>query len=189
MLPGICRAETTFCLGMSEPQAGSDLAAVRTRAERVPGGWRLNGHKIWTSHAHHATHIYVLARTSEGARKHEGLSEVLVDIGPGVSAEPIVDLAGEHHFNEVRLEDVFVPEHRLLGTEGRGWQQVVSHTAHRLHGAIGLTQEHPLHRHTLLLWEWRDRPDGAHADAEALGRLALTEGPDVVWNSLTTPAL
>jgi alkylation response protein AidB-like acyl-CoA dehydrogenase len=130
MLPGICRAETTFCLGMSEPQAGSDLAAVRTRAKRVPGGWRL-----------------------------------------------------------VRLEDVFVPEHRLLGTEGRGWQQVVSHTAHRLHGAIGLTQEHPLHRHTLLLWEWRDRPDGAHADAEARGRLALTEGPDVVWNSLTTPAL
>ncbi|MFI5960401.1 acyl-CoA dehydrogenase family protein [Cryptosporangium sp. NPDC051539] len=129
LLPGIIRADLTFCLGMSEPQAGSDLAAVRTRATRVEGGWLLNGHKIWTSGAHRATHLYVLARTSEGERKHDGLSELLVDMGPGITVSPIRDLTGEHHFNEVLLQDVFVPAHRLLGVEGRGWQQVVEQLA------------------------------------------------------------
>lgn len=126
IVPGIISADYLFCLGMSEPEAGSDLAAVRTTAVRDGAGWRISGHKIWTSHAHRATHAYVLARTGEGARKHEGLSEFVVDMSAdGVLVEPIRDLTGEHHFNEVRFDGVYVPAHRLIGTEGQGWRQVV----------------------------------------------------------------
>ncbi|MGP3533887.1 acyl-CoA dehydrogenase family protein [Microbacterium sp. RD1] len=130
IIPPIARGEAVFCLGMSEPAAGSDLARVSTRAQPVAGGWMLTGHKIWTSHAHRATHAYVLARTSDAERKHQGLSEFIVDMGsPGVTVDPIVDLAGEHHFNEVRFEGVFVPAYRLLGEEGRGWSQIVEQLA------------------------------------------------------------
>lgn len=126
ILPPIVRSETVFCLGMSEPEAGSDLAAVRTRAKRVDGGWRLDGHKIWTSHAHHATHAYVLARTDPDAPKHFGLTEFLVDMdADGVEVSPIIDLTGGHHFNEVRFDGVVVPDRRVLGTVDNGWTQVV----------------------------------------------------------------
>lgn len=124
-LPGIAAGEVTFCLGMSEPDSGSDLAAVRTRAVPVDGGWKLTGTKIWTSHAHRSTHAYVLARTSSGTEKHEGLSEFIVDLGSdGVTVRPIIDLAGEHHFNEMVFDDVFVPSRHLLGDEGKAWRQV-----------------------------------------------------------------
>ncbi|WP_084500076.1 acyl-CoA dehydrogenase family protein [Brevibacterium album] len=126
VLPGIVAGEFVVGLGMSEPESGSDLASVRTRATPVEGGWRLSGHKIWTTMAHRATHMYILARTADGERKHEGLSEFLIDMdAPGITVTPIVDLAGEHHFNEVRYEDVFVPADRLIGAEGGGWRQVV----------------------------------------------------------------
>lgn len=125
LLPGIVAGELVFCLGMSEPEAGSDLAAVTTSARRVDGGWIINGRKIWTSHAHRATHAYVLARTSQEDRKHQGLSEFIVDMAqPGITVDPIHDLAGEHHFNEVVFTDAFAPSDRLLGTEGDGWRQV-----------------------------------------------------------------
>lgn len=126
IIPGILDASFVFCLGMSEPEAGSDLAAVRTRAREVDEGWQLSGNKIWTSHAHRATHAYVLARTHTGERKHHGLSEFIVDMdAPGVSVEPIRDLRKEHHFNEVRFDRVHVPAHRLIGQPGNGWRQVV----------------------------------------------------------------
>lgn len=125
LLPGIVNAEYMFCLGMSEPSAGSDLAAVTTKAVRAGNGWSITGHKIWTSHAHRATHAYVLARTSTEERKHQGLSEFIIDMSdPGVQVDPIVDLTGEHHFNEVHLTDVTVPDYRLLGLPGNGWRQV-----------------------------------------------------------------
>lgn len=126
ILPGIVNAESFFCLGMSEPEAGSDLAAVKTVATAVDGGWLLRGHKVWTTGAHFATHAYVLARTSPGERKHHGLSEFIMDMNSdGVLVSPIVDMAGEHHFNELVLDDVFVPHGRLLGEEGNGWRQVI----------------------------------------------------------------
>ncbi|MFD7292234.1 acyl-CoA dehydrogenase family protein [Streptomyces sp. NPDC059897] len=148
ILPRIAATDAVFCLGMSEPEAGSDLASVRTTARRVKGGWRIGGHKIWTSHAHHATHAYVLARTTpreDVDRKHQGLSEFVVDMdADGVSTGAIPDLAGEHHFNEVRFEDVFVPEGRLIGTEGEGWRQVVGQLSFERGGAERVLSSYPV---------------------------------------------
>ncbi|MVU80794.1 acyl-CoA dehydrogenase [Nocardia sp. ET3-3] len=145
ILPGITRAEILFCLGMSEPEAGSDLAAVRTAAERVPGGWRITGRKIWTTGAHHATHAYVLARTAKADRKHLGLSEFVVDMhAVGVEVTPIVDMSGEHHFNETMFDGVFVPDHHLIGTEGEGWKQVVEQLSFERGGPERLLSTYPL---------------------------------------------
>ncbi len=125
LLPAICAGEVVVGLGMSETEAGSDLAAIRTRAVGVDGGWLISGSKIWTTSAHHATHLYVLARSGEGAVKQEGLTEFLVDMNtPGITVRPILDLSGEHHFNEVFLDEVFAPDARVLGEVGQGWKQV-----------------------------------------------------------------
>lgn len=124
-LPAIARGEMYFCIGLSEPGAGSDLAAVRTRATRVDGGWRLNGQKIWTTIANQAHMMIALVRTSgDASSRHQGLSQFLVDLkSPGVTVKPIVDMVGESHFNEVFFEDVFIPDDMLVGTEGEGWKQ------------------------------------------------------------------
>lgn len=144
ILPKIASAEAVFCLGMSEPEAGSDLAAVRTAAVPVEGGWLVNGHKIWTTSAHRATHAYLLARTETTARKHEGLTEFIVDMdADGVTVTPITDLAGEHHFNEVRFEDVFVPAHRVIGEIGGGWRQVVEQLSFERGGAERVLSTYP----------------------------------------------
>lgn len=145
LLPGIVAAELIFCLGMSEPEAGSDLAAVRTSAKRVPGGWTLTGRKTWTSNAHRATHAYVLARTDATGRKHEGLSEFVVDMATaGIQVSPIPDLAGEHHFNEVTFTDVFVPDRHLIGKEGDGWRQVVEQLSFERGGPERVLSTYPL---------------------------------------------
>lgn len=145
ILPGIAAARFVFCLGMSEPDAGSDLAAVRTTAVPAEGGWRVNGRKIWTTGAHHATHIYLLARTERGERKHEGLTEFIVDMDtPGVQVAPIVDLAGEHHFNEVTFTDVLVPAHRVLGAVGGAWKQVTEQLSFERGGPERFLSTYPL---------------------------------------------
>lgn len=124
-LPRILSSEASFCLGMSETEAGSDLAAVRTTAERDGADWRINGAKVWTTHAHLASHAYVLARTSLGESKHEGLTEFIIDMtSSGVTVRPIFDLAGNHSFNEVLLKDVVVPDRWVIGEVGEGWSQV-----------------------------------------------------------------
>lgn len=145
ILPGIIAADHVFCLGLSESNAGSDLASVSTTAVKVAGGWRVSGRKMWTSHAHLATHLYLLARTDSSASKHGGLSEFIVDMkSEGISVSPIVDLAGEHHFNEVTLDGVFVPDSRLLGTEGEGWQQVVEQLSFERGGPERYLSSYPL---------------------------------------------
>lgn len=145
ILPGIISADFIFCLGMSEPEAGSDLASVRTFAAKADGGWRVKGRKIWTSGAHHATHAYLLARTERGERKHHGLTEFIVDMdSPGIDVSPIVDLSGEHHFNEVTFDDVFVPEHRVLGEVGNGWKQVVEQLSFERGGPERFLTTYPL---------------------------------------------
>jgi hypothetical protein len=129
-LPAIARGELYFCIGMSEPAAGSDLAAVRTTATRIDGGWRINGQKVWTSHAHHCAVMIALVRSGEGTTRQEGLTQVLIDLSsPGVTIRPIIDLAGRHDFNEVFFDDVFVPDSMLVGKEGRGWNQVTAELA------------------------------------------------------------
>jgi acyl-CoA dehydrogenase len=135
-LPRIAAGECYFCIGMSEPDSGSDLASLRSRADKVDGGWRLNGRKIWTTNAHRVHYIIALVRTStvEGSR-HAGFSQLIVDLkAPGVGVTPIYSMAGEHDFNEVLFEDVFVPDAGLIGQEGNGWNQVSAELAYERSG-------------------------------------------------------
>ena len=127
-LPRIARGELAFAIGMSEPDSGSDLASVRTRAEKAPGGYRVTGTKIWTSNAHISDYAIALFRSRVVPdKKHEGLSQFLVDLkSPGISIRPILDLSGGHHFNEVHFEDCFVPDDMLVGKDGDGWKQVTN---------------------------------------------------------------
>jgi alkylation response protein AidB-like acyl-CoA dehydrogenase len=134
-LPRITAGECWFSLGMSEPDAGSDLASVRTAATRADGGWVLNGTKIWTSAAHLNHFFVVLCRTSPAEDRHHGLSQLIVDLhAPGVKVSPIHYLDGSHHFNEVVFDDVFVPDDRVLGEVGSGWHQVTSELAYERSG-------------------------------------------------------
>lgn len=126
-LPGIARGTMFACIGLSEPGAGSDLSAVRMRADKVPGGWRLNGQKLWTTNAHHAHLMLALVRSERGSERHAGLSQYLIDLAsPGISIRPIIDLVGGHDFNEVFFEDVFVDDDALVGIEGQGWAQATA---------------------------------------------------------------
>lgn len=144
-LPPIARAEITFCVGLSETESGSDLASVRTVAEPADDGWRIRGHKVWTSHAHRSSHAYVLARTGRDGSKYDGLTEFIVDMGAdGVTVRPIHDLNGEHHFNEVTFDDVFVPAENVLGTVGNGWQQVTEQLAFERGGMERVLSTYPL---------------------------------------------
>ena len=131
LLPRICRGECYFGIGMSEPDSGSDLAAVRTRATRADGGWAINGSKIWTSNAHRVHYLIALVRTGEaGEGRHGGLTQLIVDMTtPGVSVRPIHNLSGGHEFNEVHFHDAFVPDDMLLGGEGEGWTLVTQELA------------------------------------------------------------
>jgi alkylation response protein AidB-like acyl-CoA dehydrogenase len=130
-LPPIVRGEMYFAIGMSEPDSGSDLASIRTRAVRTDGGYVVNGTKVWTSNAHRSHYAIALFRTTVVPdKKHEGLSQFLVDLkSPGISIRPIIDLAGSHHFNEVVFQDAFVPDDMRVGAEGDGWKQVTTELA------------------------------------------------------------
>jgi alkylation response protein AidB-like acyl-CoA dehydrogenase len=122
-LPGILSNRDIWCQGYSEPSAGSDLAALKTRAVRKGDHYVLNGHKIWTSFAHIADYCFVLARTDPAAARHKGISFLLVDMkSPGVRVEPIRQITAEADFNEVFFEDVKVPLDSLVGEENGGWR-------------------------------------------------------------------
>lgn len=121
-LPRILASEDWWCQGYSEPGAGSDLAALRTRAVPVDGGYRVSGSKMWTTYAHYADWMFALVRTDSAGKKQEGISFVLIDMrSPGVSVRPIITIDGLHVVNQVFLEDVFVPADCLVGGEGKGW--------------------------------------------------------------------
>ena len=130
-LPAIARGELSFAIGMSEPDSGSDLASIRTRAVRKDGGYVVNGTKVWTSNAHRSQYAIALFRTAVVPdKKHEGLSQFLVDLkSPGITIRPIINLAGSHDFNEVIFQDAFVPQDMLVGGEGEGWKQVTTELA------------------------------------------------------------
>lgn len=125
-LPRISRAEAFFCIGMSEPGSGSDLASIRSRATRTSTGWRLNGSKIWTTNAQHSHYMIALVRTSgEPQDRYKGLSQLIIDLSlPGVTIRPIEDMSGDAHFSEVFFDNVECPEDALIGEEGNGWAQV-----------------------------------------------------------------
>lgn len=168
ILPRIAAGKLCFCIGMSEPEAGSDLAAVRTSAAAVEGGWRINGTKSWTTNAHRADYMLLLCRTSGSpGDRHRGLSQLLVDLGAsdGITISPVIDSAGQHHFNEVHFDGSFVPSDCLVGTEGHGWAQVMSELALERSGPERFLSSFQL------IVEWlRVAGDGAHVDA-AIARL------------------
>jgi len=130
-LPRICRAEAFFCIGMSEPNSGSDLASVASRAVRNERGWLLNGQKIWTTNAYRSHYMIALVRTSgESADRHRGLSQVIIDLSlPGITIRPIRDLTGDEHFCEVFFDNVQLADDALIGAEGGGWEQVTAELA------------------------------------------------------------
>ena len=127
LLPGIVRGECYFCIGMSEANSGSDLFSIRSRAEKTSAGWRINGSKLWTSHAHRTHYMIALLRTSAPAEddRRSGLTQFLIPMSAaGVTVRPINNLAGEHDFNEVLFENVLVPDSHMLGNVDAGWKQV-----------------------------------------------------------------
>jgi alkylation response protein AidB-like acyl-CoA dehydrogenase len=130
LLPGVLKGETSFCIGMSEPDSGSDLAALRTKADKRGDVYVVNGTKLWTSGAHRSHYMIALFRTSKEEDRHGGLTQFIVDLSlPGITIRPIIDLTGGHHFNEVIFEDVEVPVSMLIGKEGGGWNQVTAELA------------------------------------------------------------
>jgi alkylation response protein AidB-like acyl-CoA dehydrogenase len=134
-LPRILDGTTTWAIGMSEPDAGSNVAGIRTRAEREGDHFRVNGQKIWTSGAALADFIYLIARTDPDAPPHAGLSELVVDLhSPGVTVQPIKDLTGSRHFCEVFFEDVLVPVGNLVGELNGSFRQVMRQMEHERGG-------------------------------------------------------
>ncbi|HEY6355316.1 MAG TPA: acyl-CoA dehydrogenase family protein [Burkholderiaceae bacterium] len=167
-VPRIVRGEAFFCIGMSEPDSGSDLASIRTKAVRTAQGWLINGRKVWTSRAHQAHCMIVLVRTGErGENRHAGLSQLLLDMKtPGITVRPIINQIGEHDFNEVTLDDVLVPHDHLIGTEGEGWKQVGAELAFERSGPERYLSS------TQLLLEMLDAADANNPrHAVALGRV------------------
>jgi acyl-CoA dehydrogenase len=167
LLPRMARGEVYFCIGMSEPDAGSDVASLRTRAERTEHGWKINGTKLWTTIAHRADYMIVLLRTDPQGKRHEGLSQLLVDLKtPGITIRPIRNLAGETDFNEVVFEDALVPHDALLGAEGHGWEQVTAELALERSGP-----ERYLSSMQLMVAMTDAADPGDLAQVEAIGRL------------------
>ena len=173
IVPRIARGEVFFCIGMSEPDSGSDLASIRTKATRKGDGWVINGRKLWTSGAHRAHYMIALVRTGEKTEnRHGGMSQFLVDMTtPGLTVRPIVNQLGEHDFNEVTFDDVWVPAENLIGGEGDGWAQVGAELAFERSGP-----ERYMSCSQLLL-EMLDAGDADDArQAEAIGRIVASYG-------------
>lgn len=168
IVPRIASGEVSFCIGMSEPDSGSDLASIRTRATRAEGGWLINGRKVWTSGAHRADYMIALVRTRDRTEdRHGGMSQFLIDMKtPGFTVRPIINQIGEHDFNEVTFDDVFVPERNLIGVEGGGWKQVVAELAFERAGPERFLSS------TQLVLEMLDAADPSDPrQAVAIGRL------------------
>ncbi|MGA7054943.1 MAG: acyl-CoA dehydrogenase [Mycobacterium sp.] len=141
LIPPTQRAELAWCQLFSEPGAGSDLAALATRATKMDGGWNINGHKIWTSSAHLADYGGLLARTDPTASKHRGLGYFILDMrSPGVEIQPIRQATGDAEFNEVFLNDVFVPDGMLLGEPTDGWNLAIATMAEERSAISGYVQ-------------------------------------------------
>ncbi len=127
-LSRIVNADVSFALGLSEPGAGSDLAAAATRAVRDGDEYVVTGQKIWTSNAHLSDAVWLVVRTDPAAPKHRGISCLMVDLdSPGITIRPLVDMTGGHHFNEVFFDEVRVPVHRRVGDENHGWYILAEH--------------------------------------------------------------
>jgi alkylation response protein AidB-like acyl-CoA dehydrogenase len=145
-LPGILRGETTWCIGMSEPEAGSDLANLRTSAVRDGDHWVINGQKIWTSFAAVADYCYLICRTSSDGPPHQGISEIIVPMNSaGIEVRPITDMTTNRHFCEVFFTEVRVPVTNLVGVEGNAFKQTMRQLEHERGGIDRLVSNRALH--------------------------------------------
>ncbi|WP_289008819.1 acyl-CoA dehydrogenase family protein [uncultured Thermomonospora sp.] len=156
-LPGILSGTEYWCQGFSEPGSGSDLASLQTRAVKVDGGWVINGSKIWTSNAHNADKCLLLARTDPDAPKHEGITYFLAPMDR-FTVRPLVMLNGDAEFNEMFLDEVFVPDEDVLGGVGNGWRVALTTLAFE-RGTMALS-----------LWVW------ARQAVDRLTDLAIERG-------------
>jgi alkylation response protein AidB-like acyl-CoA dehydrogenase len=126
-IPGMARGEIYACIGLSEPNSGSDLASVRTMARKEGDRWIIEGQKVWTTGAHFSHLMIALVRTEANSERNEGLSQFVIPMNtPGVVVKPIIDLTGGHDFNEVFFDSVELPETALVGSEGQGWRQATA---------------------------------------------------------------
>jgi len=169
-LPRIARGECYVCVGMSEPDTGSDLAAIRTRAQQVEGGWRVSGRKVWTSYAHRAHLMNLFARTAERTEenRHGGVTQFIVELdSPGIEIRPIYNLASEHDFNEVLFDDVFIPDANVIGKVGGGWSQISAELAHERSGPERYLNAYGCLVHLIDA----AGPTPSDRDAEKIGRL------------------
>jgi len=149
-LPDIVAGTSMWCIGMSEPDAGSDVASLRTRAVRDGGDWIIDGQKVWTSGAAFSDWCYLIARTDPDAPKHAGLSEFVVDMhAPGISVSPIHDMTTNRHFCEVTFEGVRVPAENLIGEENNSFRQVMRQMEHERGGIDRLVSNYALYRDVL----------------------------------------
>jgi alkylation response protein AidB-like acyl-CoA dehydrogenase len=149
-LPGMVAGESRWCIGMSEPDAGSDVASLRTRAERSGDDWIVNGQKVWTSGAAQADFCYLIARTDPDAPKHAGLSELVVDMSsPGIEVHTIKDMTGNEHFCEVVFTDVRVPGDNLIGALNGSFRQLMRQMEHERGGIDRLVSNYALYRDLL----------------------------------------
>ena len=172
LLPGIAAGQYFSAIGMSEPQAGSDLAAAAARATRTDGGWVLSGTKVWTSGAHLAHQIVVLARSSapDPQHRHAGFSQFIVPTdSPGLDISPIVQMSGEYHFNEVRFDEVFIDDENVLGEIGDGWRQVTAELSVERSGPERILSTAPLL--TALVRALAAREDLSDHTAAAVGEI------------------
>lgn len=137
ILPKIIRGEVSFCIGLSEPNSGSDVFAASTKATRTEGGWLINGRKIWTSSAHLAMYMIGLFRTSPSTKENRrhGLTQFVVDMKtPGITVRPVQNIAGKRDFNEVTFDDVFVPDQNMIGEKDMAWTQATAELAYERSG-------------------------------------------------------
>ncbi|HEY7628542.1 MAG TPA: acyl-CoA dehydrogenase family protein [Ilumatobacteraceae bacterium] len=156
-LPKILSGETTWCIGMSEPDAGSDLASLKTSAVRDGDSWVINGQKIWTSFGAVADYCYLICRTSHEGPPHAGISEIIVPMDtPGIEVREIRDMTTNHHFCEVFYDDARVPAANLVGAEGGAFKQTMKQLEHERGGIDRLMSNHALYRVAL---EHADRSD------------------------------
>ena len=145
-LPGILRGETTWSIGMSEPEAGSDLASLRTTARPDGDDWVVNGQKIWTSFAAVADYCYLICRTSPDGPPHQGISEIIVPMdASGIEVRPIKDMTTSRHFCEVFFTDVRVPRTNLVGVEGSAFKQTMRQLEHERGGIDRLVSNRALY--------------------------------------------
>ena len=175
-LPAILAGDEVWCQGFSEPGAGSDLAAVRTRAELRGDVFHVTGQKLWTSYARHADWCILLARTDPGARKHGGLTFLLVDMRtPGIAIRPLVEMTGVAWFNEVFFDDVRVPADHMVGALHDGWRIAVTTLAHERFGSAPHARLRGELRDVVAMARAQRGPDGTPATADPRWRQALAQ--------------